>query len=47
MLAALKRRLKRQEQVHAARIRNGLLARYFPEMDGDYEEKADCLGVMR
>ena len=48
VLLALKRRLKRQEQAYAVRIRNGLLAQYFPEMDGDYEQgKADCLGVVK
>lgn len=35
-LIALKRRLKKQEQSYAIRIRNQLIARYFPEMDRDY-----------
>jgi transposase len=36
-LLSLKRRLKKQEQGYRVRIRNHLIAQYFPEMDGDYE----------
>ena len=33
----MKRRLKKQEQGYRLRIRNHLIAQYFPEMDRDYE----------
>ena len=36
-LLSLKRRLKKQEQGYRLRIRNHLIAQYFPEMDRDYE----------
>ena len=36
-LLALKRRLKKQEHGYRVRIRNQLIAQYFPEMDRDYE----------
>jgi len=36
-LLSLKRRLKKQEQGYRVRIRNHLIAQYFPEMDRDYE----------
>jgi transposase len=36
-LLSLKRRLKKQEHGYKVRIRNHLIAQYFPEMDGDYE----------
>jgi transposase len=36
-LLSLKRRLKRQEHGYRVRIRNHLIAQYFPEMDRDYE----------
>src|SRR4030043_507955 len=36
-LLSLKRRLKKQEHGYRVRIRNHLLAQYFPEMDRDYE----------
>ena len=36
-LLSLKRRLKKQEHGYRVRIRNQLIAQYFPEMDGDYE----------
>ena len=36
-LLALKRRLKRQEHGYRVRIRNQLIAQYFPEMDRYYE----------
>jgi len=35
-LLALKRRLKRQEQSWRVRIRNGLVAQYFPELDRSF-----------
>jgi transposase len=35
-LLSLKRRLKRQEHGYRVRIRNHLIAQYFPEMDRDY-----------
>jgi transposase len=48
VLLGLKRRLKRQEHAYQVRIRNGLLAQYFPEMDAYYEQgKASCLGVVK
>jgi len=36
-LLSLKRRLKKQEHSYKVRIRNHLIAQYFPEMDRDYE----------
>jgi transposase len=36
-LLSLKRRLKRQEHGYRVRIRNNLIAQYFPEMDSYYE----------
>jgi transposase len=36
-LLSLKRRLKKQEHSYRVRIRNHLIAQYFPEMDRDYE----------
>ena len=36
-LLSLKRRLKKQEHGYRVRIRNQLIAQYFPEMDRDYE----------
>ncbi|NWF91789.1 MAG: transposase [Syntrophaceae bacterium] len=36
-MLSLKRRLKRQEQGYRVRIRNHLIAQYYPEMDRDYE----------
>jgi transposase len=36
-LLSLKRRLKKQEQGYRVRIRNHLIAQYYPEMDRDYE----------
>jgi transposase len=36
-LLSLKRRLKKQEHGYRVRIRNHLIAQYFPEMDRDYE----------
>ena len=47
-LLSLKRRLKRQEQGMRVRIRNHLLAKYFPELDRYYErEWAGSLGIVR
>ena len=36
-LLSLKRRLKKQEHGYKVRIRNQLIAQYFPEMDSNYE----------
>jgi transposase len=47
-LLSLKRRLKKQEQGYRVRIRNHLIAQYFPEMDGDYERLgAEGLAIVR
>ncbi len=47
-LLSLKRRLKRQEQGMRVRIRNHLLAKYFPELDRYYERsEAGSLGIVR
>src|SRR4030066_2028357 len=47
-LLSLKRRLKKQEHGYRVRIRNQLIARYFPEMDRDYDRLgAEGLSVMR
>ncbi len=47
-LLSLKKRLKRQEQGYRVRIRNHLIAQYFPEMDRDYERLgAEGLSVVR
>jgi transposase len=47
-LLSLKRRLKRQEQSYRVRIRNHLIAQYFPEMDRDYERLgAEGLSIMK
>jgi transposase len=47
-LLSLKRRLKRQEHGYRVRIRNHLIAQYFPEMDRDYERLgAEGLSIMR
>ena len=47
-LLSLKRRLKKQEHGYRVRIRNHLLAQYFPEMDSDYERsKVGSLGVVK
>lgn len=43
-LLSLKRRLKKQEQCWKVRIRNHLLAQYFPEMDS-YFTRSDLAGV--
>ena len=43
-LLSLKRRLKRQEQSYRVRIRNHLIAQYFPEMDSDYG-RSEALGL--
>jgi len=47
-LLSLKRRLKKQEHGYRVRIRNHLIAQYFPEMDGDYERLGtEGLSVVR
>src|SRR4030043_2309254 len=47
-LLSLKRRLKKQEHGYRGRIRNHLIAQYFPEMDRDYDRLgAEGLSVMR
>ncbi len=47
-LLSLKRRLKRQEHGYKVRIRNHLIAQYFPEMDGDYKRLgAEGLSIVR
>jgi transposase len=47
-LLSLKRRLKRQEHGYRVRIRNHLIAQYFPEMDRDYERLGtEGLSIMK
>jgi transposase len=47
-LLSLKRRLKRMEHSHRVRIRNHLVAKYFPELDRYYEQsESTVLGVVR
>jgi len=47
-LLSLKRRLKKQEQSYRVRIRNHLIAQYFPEMDSHYGRSgAEGLGIVR
>ena len=47
-LLSLKRRLKRVEHGHRVRIRNHLVAKYFPELDRYYEQsEATALGIVR
>ena len=47
-LLSLKRRLKKQEHSYRVRIRNQLIAQYFPEMDRDYERLgAEGLSIVR
>ncbi len=47
-LLSLKRRLKKQEQGYRVRIRNHLLAKYFPELDRYYEQsETTALGIVR
>jgi len=47
-LLSLKRRLKRQEQGMRVRIRNHLLAKYFPELDRYYERsESGSLAIVR
>ncbi|MDY6856489.1 MAG: transposase [Thermodesulfobacteriota bacterium] len=45
-LLSLKRRFKKQEQGYKARIRNHLLAQYFPEFDR-YYGRAESLAIVR
>jgi transposase len=47
-LLSLKRRLKREEQGYRVRIRNHLIAQYFPEMDRDYgRSETEGLSIVR
>jgi len=47
-LLSLKRRLKKQEHGYRVRIRNHLIAQYYPEMDRDWERLgAEGLSIMR
>jgi len=47
-LLSLKRRLKKQEQGYRVRIRNQLIAQYFPEMDRYYERLgAEGLSIVK
>jgi transposase len=47
-LLSLKRRLKKQEHGYRVRIRNHLIAQYFPEMDRDYGRLgAEGLSIVR
>jgi transposase len=47
-LLSLKRRLKREEHGYRVRIRNHLVAKYFPELDRYYEQsESTVLGVVR
>jgi len=47
-LLALKKRLKKQEHGYKVRIRNQLIAQYYPEMDRDWERLgAEGLSIMR
>jgi transposase len=47
-LVSLKRRLKRQEQSYRVRIRNHLIAQYFPELDSDFgRSEAQGLAIVR
>jgi transposase len=47
-LLSLKRRLKKQEHGYRVRIRNHLIAQYFPEMDRDFERLgAEGLSIVR
>ena len=47
-LLSLKKRLKKQEHGYRVRIRNHLIAQYFPEMDRDYERLgAEGISIVR
>ena len=47
-LLSLKRRLKKQEHGYRVRIRNHLIAQYYPEMDRDYDRLgAEGLSIVR
>ncbi len=47
-LLSLKRRLKRIEQGHRVRIRNHLVAKYFPELDRYYDQsESTALAIVR
>jgi transposase len=46
-LLALKRRLKKEEHSYRVRIRNNLLAQYFPELDRYFGDSSDSLAIVR
>jgi transposase len=47
-LLSLKRRMKKQEQGYRVRIRNHLIAQYFPEMDSSYgRSETEGLAIVR
>ena len=47
-LLSFKRRLKKQEQSYQGRIRNHLIAQYYPEMDREYARlRTEGVGIMR
>jgi transposase len=47
-MLSLKRRLKRMEHGHRVRIRNHLVAKYFPELDRTYEQsESTALAIVR
>ncbi len=47
-LLSLKKRMKRQEHGYRVRIRNHLVAKYFPELDRYYEQsETTALGIVR
>ncbi len=47
-LLSLKRRLKKQEQGYRVRVRNNLIAQYFPEMDSHYgRSEREGLAIVR
>jgi len=46
-LLALKRRLKKEEHGYRVRIRNNLLAQYFPELDQYFGDSSDSLAIVR
>ncbi len=47
-MLSLKRRLKKQEQGYRVRIRNHLIAQYFPEMDSNYgRSETEGLAIVR
>lgn len=46
-LLAFKRRLKKEEHGYRVRIRNNLLAQYFPELDRYYGNTSESLAIVR